>query len=301
MKNKRITGHVCAVITLFAWDFTYVVGKFLLQDLEPFQILFFRFIFVAALASIINIGEYHKKSFKEESKFIITGFLVFLYFIFENNALKMTNASNIGFILGTLPFFSSLTAHFFTKDEKMNKMFILGFLVSMLGVGIISFSNGISIKIRGDILMIGAVIIWSFYSLALKIYKFPYSSYYITKKVFTYASVFIVFYILMSGKPFPQISRIDPKLALGIAYLVIVASFLGFMFWEKAIKYIGIVKTSNYLFFSPINVMIFSYFFLNEKITLQKIIGGAFILAGVLVLKNIKSIGKKSDIKPENC
>ena len=142
IKDKILIGNICAVVTLFAWDFTYIIGKFLLKELEPVQILIFRFVLVALLSALLNIKEYHKKSFKEESRFIIVGFLIFLYFILENSGLKLTNASNIGFILGTLPFFSSITAHFFTKDEKITKALILGFTVSMIGVGIISFSNG---------------------------------------------------------------------------------------------------------------------------------------------------------------
>ena len=105
IKDKILIGNICAVVTLFAWDFTYIIGKFLLKELEPVQILIFRFVLVALLSALLNIKEYHKKSFKEESRFIIVGFLIFLYFIFENSGLKLTNASNIGFILGTLPFF----------------------------------------------------------------------------------------------------------------------------------------------------------------------------------------------------
>ena len=285
IKDKILMGNIYAVITLFAWDFTYIVGKFLLEELEPVQILLFRFVLVVALSALLNIKEYHKKSFREESKFIITGFLIFLYFIMENSGLKLTNASNIGFILGTLPFFSSITAHFFTKDEKIEKSLIVGFLISMCGVAVISFSNGISVRIKGDLLMLAAVIVWSFYSLALKKYKFRYSTYYVTKKTFGYASVFLIIYILAAGEKFPDLHSITPGLFWGIAYLVIVASFLGFIFWGKAIKYIGIVKTSNYLFFSPVNVMIFSYIFLREEIGIRKIIGGSLILLGSFILK----------------
>ena len=285
MKSKIMKGNIFAIITLFAWDFTYIVGKNLLKELEPVQILLFRFTLVSLLSAILNINEYHKKDIREEGKFIMVGFLIFLYFILENNGLKLTTASNIGFILGTLPFFSSIVAHFFTKDEKITKALILGFTVSMIGVRIISFSNGISVKIKGDILMLLAVIVWSFYSLCLKKYKFKYSAYYVTKKTFSYASIFLILYMLISKSSFPDISKIDIKMGLGIAYLVIVASFLGFIFWGKAIKYIGIVKTSNYLYFSPINVMFFSYIFLGEEITVQKIIGGGFILLGGFILK----------------
>ena len=132
MKSKILKGNIFAVTTLFAWDFTYVVGKFLLKELEPVQILLFRFVLVSLLGAVLNINEYHKKTLKEEAKFILVGFLVFLYFILENNGLKLTTASNIGFILGTLPFFSSITAHFFTKDEKITKELIVGFIIYTL-------------------------------------------------------------------------------------------------------------------------------------------------------------------------
>lgn len=293
MKDKIFKGNIYAAVTLMVWDFTYIVGKMLLTDLSPTQILTFRFLLVALLSSVINIKEYHKKTFREEGKFVILGFLICLYFILENNGLKLTSASNIGFILGTMPFFSSIVAHFFTKDEKIGKSLVIGFIVSMFGIGIMSFSNGISLKLRGDLLMLAAVIVWSFYSLALKKYRFKYSTYYITKKTFGYSSLFLIIYILISGEKFPRIQNLDLNLMLGIAYLVLAASFLGFIFWGKAIQYIGIVKTSSYLFFSPINITIFSYIFLGEKMTAVKLFGGALVLTGSFILK--KSYNKKTE------
>ncbi len=284
--NKLILGTILSFITIIMWDFTYIVGKKLFQILDPTQVIFLRFFLATILFSIINIKEYHKKSIKDEFIFILIGFILSFYFIFENNGLKITHASNVGFIVALLPIISLIMAHIFTHDEKITKSGIVGFLISLIGVGIIVFSEGFEPRIRGDLLVFIAMVSWAIYSLILKKANFKkYSMFYISKKSFFYTSIFLFLYMNLLSKQKIPFEQMTSTAYLGLFYLVVFATCLGFVFWERAIQYIGIVKTTNVLYISPVNTMLMSYIFLHEKITIYKIIGGIITILGVYIVR----------------
>ena len=91
------------------------------------------------------------------------------------------------------------------------------------------------------------------------------------------------------------INKINIDAYAGLFYLVVFATCLGFIFWERAISYIGIVKTSNILYISPINTMIMSYVFLGEQITLRKVIGGVITIIGIYIAKRYSNNKNKED------
>ena len=108
MKNKVLLGNILAFLTIIMWDFTYIVGKRLFEILDPVQVIFLRFLLATILFAIISVKEYHKKSIKQEMLFVLIGFILSFYFIFENTGLKITYASNVGFIVALLPIISAM-------------------------------------------------------------------------------------------------------------------------------------------------------------------------------------------------
>ena len=104
---------------------------------------------------------------KQESVFVAAGLCgVCLYYLLENIALTYTIASNVGVIISVAPFFTAILSHLFLKqDEKLRANFFIGFIVAMLGIGLISF-NGASLQLNpiGDLLALLAAFLWACYS-----------------------------------------------------------------------------------------------------------------------------------------
>lgn len=70
---------------------------------------------------------------------------------------------------------------------------------------------------------------------------------------------------------------------MNLLFLSIVASFLCFLWWSVAVKKIGAISTSNYVYLNPITTIIASAIFLHEPMTLMAYIGSALILLGVFI------------------
>ena len=61
------------------------------------------------------------------------------------------------------------------------------------------------------------------------------------------------------------------------------ASAGGFFLWNLATQWSGAIKTSVYIYVSPIVTVVLSMVVLHEKMTIVSVIGAVFILVGLVM------------------
>ena len=74
---------------------------------------------------------------------------------------------------------------------------------------------------------------------------------------------------------------VKPEYALNLIYLGLGASDLCFATWNYAVKVLGAVKTSVYIYIVPVITVITSVLVLKEEITWKAAIGAGFTLIGL--------------------
>ncbi|MDO5541643.1 MAG: DMT family transporter [Eubacteriales bacterium] len=285
--SKKAAGHLAALITILIWGTTFISTKVLLVDFEPIEILFFRFA-IGFLALIAVCPHRMKGTTKQqEISFAAAGLCgVCLYYLLENIALTYTMASNVGVIISIAPFFTAILTHLFMKgEEKLRANFFLGFATAMIGICLISF-NGSKMYLNplGDLLAVAAAIVWACYSvLARKISSFGYHIIQTTRRVFAYGIIFMMpAFFLFDCRP--GIERFSNPIYLGnIIFLGLGASALCFVTWNMAVKILGVVKTSIYIYLVPVITVITSAYILHEKMTATSEFGTVLTLAGLFL------------------
>ena len=286
MRNKRI-GHLAALLTIMIWGTTFISTKILLVDFKPVEILFSRFIMGFFALFIIFPKRLKTKSCKEELTFVFAGLSgICLYYLLENIALTYTLASNVGVIISVAPFFTAILAHLFMKsEEKLRIQFFIGFIVAITGIVLISF-NGQSLELNpfGDLLAIIAALVWAFYSiLTKKISNFGYPVILSTRRTFFYGILFMIPVLFLSDFQL-DLSRFGNITYLfNILYLGLGASALCFVTWNFAVKELGAVKTSVYIYMVPVITVITSVLILHEKLTLLAGTGTVLTLIGLFL------------------
>ena len=203
-----------------------------------------------------------------------------------------TLASNVGVIISVAPFFTAIAAHLLMKsEEKLRMPFFAGFIVAMIGIALISF-NGQNLELNplGDLLAVAAAIVWAVYSLLTKkISSFGYPVVLSTRRTFFYGILFMLPALFFFGFQ-PGFSRFTDTIYLfHILYLGLGASALCFVTWNFAVKEMGAVKTSIYIYMVPVITVVTSVLILHEKLTLFAGIGTALTLMGLFL----------SEYKPE--
>ncbi len=286
-KKMKYMGHLMALFCVIVWGTTFVVTKVLLTDFLAIEIAMFRFILAFAFLYLIKPQRLKIGEWKKEKYYIAAGLTgVTLYFLTENIALSYTTAANVGVIISTVPFFTGIVTMLFFKGKRVSRQFMIGFVVAMLGILAISYNNvnELSLNPLGDILTILAAITWAFYSNYInKISEFGYPMLLCTRRVFFYGIVFMI--PATFAFPFQwNLERFLNPIYLGnILYLGFGASAICFVVWNLAIKRIGTVKSSIYLYLSPVITMIASAIVLQEPMTIVTYIGAALTTAGLVI------------------
>lgn len=295
MEQKHSKGHLSAILTILIWGTTFISTKVLLTDFEPVEVLFFRFILGFAALVVVCPRILKLSDPKQEITFFLAGLCgVCLYYLLENIALTITMASNVGVMVSISPFFTAILTRLTGKGEKLRPNFFFGFLVAMAGICLISFRNfELQTNPVGDLLAIAAALAWACYSvLTRKISTFGYGTVQTTRRIFLYGILCMIPALFLFEFHWDFGRLADPVSLFNILFLGLGASALCFVTWNFAVKTLGAIKTSIYIYAVPVITVITSAVVLGEKITIWTGLGTVLTLAGLFLSESGK--GKKA-------
>ena len=285
--KKQILGHILACGTQIMWGATFVSTKILLKNFLPAEVLFTRAVIAFILLFIFYPHCLKLKDRRQEIWFAGAGlFGIVLYFMLENTALTMTYASNVGIIVACAPFFVAVVVGFFFPNERTGWKFYIGFIVAMIGIIAISFNGqkNFALNPLGDGLAFMAMISWGFYSaLIRKIGELGYPTIAVTRRIYFYGMLFLIPVLIEQKASFKPEILLRPEILLNFMFLGMCASAMGFLLWNLATKWIGAVKTSIYIYVSPVVTVVLSVLILHEKMTIVSILGAALIFVGLVI------------------
>ena len=308
LKNQNM-GHLMAILTVFLWGTTFISTKVLLTGFKPVEILFFRFVIAIIVLTLACPKRIRGFDLRREGLFALAGLTgICLYYLMENIALTYTMASNVGVIVSIAPFFTAILGHIVFKDgEKLYGSFFIGFIVAMAGISLISF-NGAELHLspKGDILSVAAAAIWAIYSVCVKkIEAYGYNTIVSTRRIFLYGIVFMIPALAIFGFS-PDITLLSqPKYIGNLLFLGLGASAVCFVTWNHALKLIGVIKSSVYIYLAPVVTVIASYIILHENITVMSAAGTLLTLAGLVISEihtiieifNNKKVNKTNEVQ----
>lgn len=288
--------HLLALFVVAVWGVTFISTKVLIgEGLLPAQIFAIRFLI--AYGGIWLLCAKSKKTrrlfsdnFKDELMFVLLGISGgSLYFYTENSALVYTQASNVSFIVSTVPLLTALLTLLARKfnlggleDISGKKNLAIGSLIALAGVAAISFDgSAVKLSAKGDLLALSAAILWALYSILMNRMTIRYGTTMATRKVFFYGLVTIIPFIVGSGIDLSIFSR--PAVWGNLLFLSVIGSLVCFVLWNKVMCKLGNVTATNYIYLNPLFTLIAAVLLLGETLSLQSGLGCAAILAGVVI------------------
>ena len=294
-------GHLAAIFTIFIWGVTFISIKVLLEDFSPIEAMFYRqVVALAALGVIALPAVFRRKPAAQQAApadlkavrqrellFMAAGLTgVTLYFIFQNTALDYTQASNVGVLISVAPLFTALVSALFLRTEKLGVGFFVGFGIAILGIVLISYTGSTTLQLNplGDLLSLMAAGVWAFYSVSVrKLSEAGVPALRITQKAFFYGLLFLLPVLPLFGFRLGLERLADLSNILHILFLGLGASALCFITWNYAVSVLGPVRTSVYIYMTPVITIAASALLLDEQITPVSALGVALILVGLFV------------------
>ncbi|MCC2879892.1 DMT family transporter [Lachnoclostridium pacaense] len=284
--DKTPTGHLAAFITILIWGTTFISTKVLLKTFSPVEILFIRFVMGYLALWLVCPRTLKLDSRRQEPLFMAAGLCgITMYYLLENIALTFTLASNVGVIISIAPFFTAILSCLFLGGTRPGRQFFIGFLLAMAGIFLLSFgSSSLSINPMGDILAVAAAIIWAVYStLTKKISALGYSTIQTTRRTFFYGLIFMIPALALMDFNVSLSQVTSPLNLCNLLFLGLGASALCFVTWNLAVKILGSVRTSVYIYMVPVITTVSSALVLKEPVTMTAVCGIALTLAGLFL------------------
>ncbi|WP_127587408.1 DMT family transporter [Paenibacillus koleovorans] len=284
MSNRIVLIKLWVVSLL--WGCNYVASAYMLREFSPIYLSFARLVVMSLflIISALILKAWKRPTATEWKLLIFAGISGTLFNqLFYFTGLQHSTAGNAALIVALSPIATLLLSRLFLK-EKITGTKLTGAFIALIGVVCIVLYGGKSFGIsKGDIYLL------------LAMFGLSVSLLFIRKLTTTMTSFQVTVYSTVIGTmmmiPAAGYEEISGHLhgshqvwtwVLLIAVAVIGQGMAGF-WWNQGIAEAGVSISAMFMNIPPFVAIIISYFLLGDPIHAAQLIGGALILAGVLV------------------
>ncbi len=277
--------HLLALFAVTVWGATFVSTKVLIgYGISPAEIFFVRFLMAYLCILPFTLRKLWADSWRDELALVGIGLTGgSLYFLTENMAVAYAPASNVSLIVCSAPLWTALLLALLYRNERMNRRQIIGSALAFIGMVLVVLNGRFVLQLapKGDLLALAAALLWMLYSLIIKQIGHRYDALFITRKTFFYGLLTILPWFLHEPLALSWEVLLRPVVAGNLLFLGVVASLICYFVWAVAMRKLGAVRATNYIYLNPLVTIITAALFIHERITPIALLGGALILYGM--------------------
>ncbi len=290
MKNtstSKLFGYSAILVAMLFWGVSFVWTKqLLLNNFPVFTIVTIRL----SIASLVFVSFFKwrhllEKIRREDVKdfLFLSFFEPFLYFIGENFGLMYVDASYAAVIIALIPILVSVTM-FFAEKAPIRWEFVLGALLSLVGVGLLSMNpdGKMGFNMKGTLFLCLALISAVGYSVLLSRLVKKYRPLTIT----TYQNLIAIpFYLPLTLMfDFSKWSSLNwnYQSILCLLCLAIFCSAGAYMLYSYSVKKLTVTKVSVFTNLIPIVTLLVASAIGQENFTQSKFWGIVVVVTGVI-------------------
>ncbi len=272
------------------WSTSFTVIKTALKYLSPLELAFLRFLSASVIANLVLI--FRRKSFPSPNPiFLLLGFLNAFGFYLQFAGQVFTPASKAALIVNLYVVFAPALAFMFLRERfTLSKGLSIGLAV----LGIFSISTHFNLNylrsghIKGDLLILGASIVWSVFIILTKIASAEIEGLEASVMLMNLTLFsFSVPYLIIHGNPFHI-----PLRALPYAlYLGVFGSFIPYTLYISGLRKLDVSTSSIFLVIEIALAVLWAWMFLGEKLSWLDFIGAFLIILAILLQNNNKGEG----------
>jgi drug/metabolite transporter (DMT)-like permease len=284
---KWLPGYIALGIT---WGSSFFLIKLALVSFSPFGIALLRGVLggVTLLAFALATKQDFRISRKTFFDLVIVALLLnsipgFLF------ALAETRVSSIiaGMLNATTPLMTVLMIFLIFKEQRINTNQVIGILVGFVGIIFVSgfLTQTIKASVEGIILLLLATLCYGF--------AFPFSRRKISSTGYS-STILATYQVGLSALlllPFTFVTNVfvdtlQTSALLGMLALGMLGTGFAYIWNFRNIQLAGSTIASTVTYISPVVATLLGFIFLNEKISVGQIFGGALVVLSALLVQN---------------
>jgi len=225
---------------------------------------------------------------KDIPLFMLSGFVgLFLYMWAFNTGAGMVLSGVSSFIIASAPIFTLFLSIKFL-NEKVSPSIWMGVLISFAGIIIIGVTQVTEMQINTGVwLLLTAAISTSIYNIIQKHILLEYTAMQATTYSIAFGTLFMCIFLPNLIRELPT-APIEANLL--VVYLGIFPAAAAYLSWGYALsKAEKTVYVTSFLYLVPFLASIMAFIWLGERMPPLAFIGGAIVIAGMILINLIKS------------
>ncbi|HON83444.1 MAG TPA: DMT family transporter [Caldisericia bacterium] len=277
MDNKNFK-YLLIFIGIVSLSFAAIFIR--MSNSEPLAIATFRM----GISSIILLPFYFIKKRNLISKndlkfFFLSGLFLALHFYTWITSLRFTSIMSSTVLVTTNPIFVSIFSYFLFK-KKIKKRTFLAIILSIIGIILMSYGFSFSTNLKGNLLALFGALFASLYII---------SDYYLRKKydlIDIVFPVYLVSFLILLSLSFSLNIKLYPlplREYLLFFLIALIPQVIGHSIINYSLKFFSPIFISLAILGEPLGATIFGIIFFKEIPKVLEIIGGLFIITGIVV------------------
>jgi drug/metabolite transporter (DMT)-like permease len=299
MMNRNLKAHMALLVVTIIFGLHYMIAKSMMPvPFQPMQLLFMRSLGAVILYWIFQSWFVREKVARKDLLILaLCGFTGFaanqaLFYL----GLNLTTPVDASIIHVTNPIFVLIFASILIH-EKVTFLKITGIILGAGGALILilygRMVNMSTNSFQGNILVMLNMLCYAMYLVLIKPMVVKYNAMTILKWVSFFGFLFMIPFSI-PGIISLNLGSVSLNAWLGVAYVVILNTFVAYLLINYALKTVEASMASFYTYLQPVIASILSVSLGTEAITAPKIVAAMLIFGGVFLV----SRAKKSNALP---
>lgn len=283
-------AEIGLLVLVVLWAVNFSVIKIGLASIPPHGFNALRFPLAAVLLAgvLIATSGIRWPDRGDRIRILVLGVLGnFIYQLLFIEGLARTRAGNASVILNLSPAFIAAGAALLGHD-RVRPAAWGGIALAVLGITMVVASGEAGLgfsadTITGDLLMVGAALVWALYSVGSRDLILKYGSVYVTSWTLWAGAILLLLFGL------PDVARLDAAVSPAGWGAVAYAGFLGlgvsYLLWYRGVQKIGNTRTAAIANLVPLLTILIAWPMLGEVPNVWQVGGALVVLTGISVVR----------------
>lgn len=290
--DTKFKALLALLATVILWSVHASISRAVVLEIPPMLLSLLRMGSAALLflPFVVSTSPWRKKYF---GKLVAVSFLSTINVLLFIWGVQYTSASTSQIIYSAIPILLVLINIFILK-EKISAGKIAGVLLGFSGLVYIFFLSAIEKgetitgSLMGNLAILAAMVSWTCYIIFSKKLTKYFSPVEIGGTSVIVACIINFFLAIVEYWANQTLGVWNPSTFLGGLYMGIGGTFLAYIFYQYAIKYVSTLEVSLSSYLQPITTAMVASIFIGEKLTVHFLIGSVLVFSGIFLTTTLE-------------
>jgi drug/metabolite transporter (DMT)-like permease len=293
--SAAVPARLGAFLAIVFWGVSFVATKAVVAELSPWTLVFARTVLGTALLVAIQVVRRHPPLPPRDAvlPLLAMGFVgVAFHQTLQAIALRMTTATNTGWLIGLTPVWSALFAWVLLR-ERFGPAKLAGLVAGFAGATLVVTRGRLGAAVlalpatHGDLLILLSTLNWAAYTVMGHATIRRLGPTRATAGGLLFGALLLLPVFALSGGG-PELARLSLPGWLALLFLGLACSGLGYLFWYAALERLEASRVAAFLYLEPLVTLAAARIWLGEGLPVTTLAGGALLLAGVVVVQRAR-------------